>query len=68
MTPYIPNKECPPTKEQRDLIELELLALGETYIEAMPTMTSLHEDLAINYSSKYVKDSNGHVTCTTYRI
>ena len=54
--PYVPNKLAPPTKAQRDLIEQELIALGESYIAAMPTMTVLHEDAAINYSSRYHKD------------
>ena len=34
----------------------------------MPSMQVLHEDAAINYESRYIKDENGHVTCTKYRV
>ena len=66
--PYVPNINAPPTKEQRDLIEQSLKQMAERYINEMPNMQVLHEDLAINYLSTYVKDDIGHVTCTKYKI
>ena len=66
--PYNGDPTTPPTTEQRDLIEEELCALAEAYVDAMPTMQVLHEDTALNYESRYVKDNNGHVTCTKYRV
>ena len=68
VTPYVGNIEAPPTRAQRDLMEDELLAQGEAYIAAMPTMKLLHEDTSIGYESRYCNDSNGHVTCTKYRV
>ena len=32
VTPYVPNEDVPPTKEQRDLMEKELLELAQSYI------------------------------------
>ena len=31
-------------------------------------MQVLYQDEAINYESRYLKDSNGHVTCTKYTV
>ena len=53
---------------QRDLIEMELIALGEDYISRMPSMEVLHEDAAINYNSRYIKEGSRYVTCTTYKV
>ena len=68
VTPYNGDPATPPTTAQRDLIEQELLAMAEAYVASMPSMQVLHQDASIGYDSRYVKDENGHVTCTTYRV
>ena len=67
--PYVPSKTTPPTKEQRDVIENELITLGDSYISRMDEMTMLHEDPEKHYKSCYYNDEQfGHVTVSTYRV
>ena len=51
--PYVPSTTTPPSKEQRDVMEADLIALGESYISRMDEMNVLHEDLDIHYKSCY---------------
>ena len=69
VVPYVPSKTTPPTKEQRDVMENDLIALGEGYISSMDNMTVLHEDPTINYKSCYYEDEKfGHVTVSKYTV